>query len=297
MTIDEKQDAILRYLKIYARFAYASDAKGISNWLAAFFPELRNDDGFYEETKNILSDFENRGLLTGNDATLMVAGARVVVRHYTLTDIGTIAALLIHTEHVLNILLDFGEKDKLLFEIVFDSFNPRQVLYKKYEIREAIDRALDGKPAHEICRLKDHSSEDRMYKFFKEKGFIKIISADGEFKFNSRGRKLLSIGSYEKFIEQESIEEEEEKQRKLLSDKILSLNIDNIEIQNKQMWFNFWIAIGTSIGAIYSAILIIQSINSIKLETKSTFILFLFASSLGATIALSIQAMVRKNNK
>ncbi len=127
---------------------------------------------------------------------------------------------------------EMGINDKL--DYIHSMLAKKQGEFKEMILKEQLDIIKDERVAQYLVHngfavnRHDIKLEDRIFR-----------------QFTDKGRKLKELGSLDAFNDWEQEEKRIENRRKLLTDKVLELNIDNIEIQKSQMWFNFWIASGT----------------------------------------------------
>ena len=150
--------------------------------------------------------------------------------------------------------------------------------------------------------LKEHMDfikDERVAEYLVHYGFaVNRLDIGGMDKLyrqlTDKGRKLKESGSLAAFRDWEQEEKTKEVRRKLLTDKVLELNIDNTEIQKSQMWFNFWIASGTIETCLFTADGLIRNQYNSIYPFFHHFALPFFALSAPILLAIRLALKLRR---
>ncbi|MDR3680716.1 MAG: hypothetical protein P4L41_12185 [Flavipsychrobacter sp.] len=302
MTKDEQKQCILRFLLLYP----ISPKEGYNiadlfSFLSSVILEFNNQT-FKDDLHLLLYDLLSDGFVELKEVRLGYATVDTTANiYYALTTAGINAANNIKNETIKNLILPTRVKDNILLNYCLQNFPP-YLKFNSKSLQYIIKSTLLDLPVHEQVRISDNRSLHRVFNFLDTFGFIEQID-EVRFEFNERGKSLISISSYEKFIDWEQSELDKAQRRQDLSDRLLESNLSTGEIQKSLKSANMWIAGATVVAAVFYITQLVDYFSGLiqkKLPLYFalyvTVYLLLLGGLIGASLTLAILQM-RKSIK
>ncbi len=249
MTSEEIKDAVLRLIDIYPPLHVEWEFNKILESVKDIF---QIEDADYKENLILaLNELESTQCVTVRIDQFVdgVKGRYVLLQRqniYKITPIGVTKSSQIKTSIVLNSILETKFKDPLFLDMIIQEMSP----YDTKNVNREIKKVLENLSKETKLRIYDEFSGHRFMSFLRKYGFVKTIG-DNVYKFNKRGRKLVVAGRINAFMAQEYIEENKERERQELSDRLLRSSLDATTIQNRLLVANRWIAVAGIVAALY----------------------------------------------
>lgn len=214
------------------------------------------------------------------------------VDSYMLTQNGKAYSKSINNPYVEETILPDSEKTKILLDRMVKHINVMTTDGVNVSLRNAIMKVAEELPKREWYRIYSTGAEYAAYAFFKDNGYVTVARIDERgkdvYEFNKRAKKLVEIGSFEGLYEWERERKYKNRRRQELSDKLLEMNIDTIDIHKKQHNINVWIAIATMLTAVTSIFQIYDKIDGFSQVPFATITVMILSGGIAAYILLVV---------
>ena len=205
-------------------------------------------DEIINDIEKILVEFSNEKFIIVRDGSKMDNQHPYITEPnvFTITQLGIEQSKLIDNPYVVECIPEMKIKDLIVLDLIIKKISPFGIINLNSEWYHFFSDILSQRKA----QLTDTYSKNRILMLLNKKGFTKQID-EKNYKFNKRGKKLIEIGTLNKFIQWEKEQEANELERRKLSDVLLKGSVSTLSINKRLLWINRWIALATVAAAIY----------------------------------------------